>query len=95
MKLFHANMKVNTCTVCEIGLFTEEEEGEHVGEIEVLVLLSCLETLVGHVILLKGLIAAAFKSSEPLHLLRLNGRVGAIPTERVYRLSNMYYSVPY
>ena len=29
---------------------------------------------------LKGLIAAAFESSEPLHLLRLNGRVGAIPT---------------
>ena len=29
---------------------------------------------------LKGLIAAAFESSEPLLLLRLNGRVGAIPT---------------
>ena len=29
---------------------------------------------------LKGLIAARFASSEPLHLLRLNGRVGAIPT---------------
>ena len=29
---------------------------------------------------LKGLIAAALESSEPLHLLRLNGRVGAIPT---------------
>ena len=29
---------------------------------------------------LKGLIAAMFESSEPLHLLRLNGRVGAIPT---------------
>ena len=26
MKLFHAKMKVNTCTVCVIGLFTEEEE---------------------------------------------------------------------
>ena len=26
------------------------------------------------------LIAAAFVSSEPLHLLRLNGHVGAIPT---------------
>ena len=35
---------------------------------------------------LKGLIAAAFDSSEPLLLLRLNGRVGAIPTYRVYRL---------
>ena len=34
-------------------------------------MLSCLETLVGHVIFLKGLIAAAFESSEPLHLLRL------------------------
>ena len=31
---------------------------------------------------LKGLIAVAFESSEPLHLLRLNGRVGAIPTHR-------------
>ena len=29
---------------------------------------------------LKGLIAAAFESFEPLHLVRLNGRVGAIPT---------------
>ena len=29
---------------------------------------------------LKGLIAAGFESSEPLHLLRLSGRVGAIPT---------------
>ena len=27
----------------------------------------------------KGLIAAAFGSSEPLHMLILNGRVGAIP----------------
>ena len=29
---------------------------------------------------LKGLIAAAFESSEQLQLLRLNGHVGAIPT---------------
>ena len=29
---------------------------------------------------LTGLIAAAFESSERLRLLRLNGRVGAIPT---------------
>ena len=43
-------------------------------------MLSCLEALVGHVIFLKGLIAAAFESSEPLYLLGLNGRVGAIPT---------------
>ena len=40
----------------------------------------CIETLVGHFMCLKGLIAATFESSEPLHLLRLNGRVGAIPT---------------
>ena len=37
--------------------------------------LSCLE---GYVILLKGLIAAVFESSQPLYLLRLNGYVGAI-----------------
>ena len=45
-------------------------------------MLLCLETLVGHVMFLKGLlhVAAAFESSEPLHLLRLNGHVGAIPT---------------
>ena len=42
--------------------------------------LSYIETLVGHVMFLKGLIAAVFESSEPLYLLRLNGRVGAIPT---------------
>ena len=35
---------------------------------------------------LKGLIPAALESSEPLHFLRLNGRVGAIPTYRVYQL---------
>ena len=44
--------------------------------------LSCLETLIGHVMFLKGLIADAFESSELLHLLRLNGLVGAIPTYR-------------
>ena len=26
MKLFHAKMKVNTCTVCDIGLFSEEDD---------------------------------------------------------------------
>ena len=31
MKLFYTKIKVNTCTVCEIGLFTEEEEDN--GEI--------------------------------------------------------------
>ena len=41
--------------------------------------MSCIETLVGHVMYLKGLMGAAFESSEPLHLLRLNGHVGAIP----------------
>ena len=30
-KSVHAKMKVNTCTVCEIGLFTEEEDND--GEI--------------------------------------------------------------
>ena len=32
-------------------------------------MLSCLETLVGHVIFLKVLIAAAFESFEPLRLI--------------------------
>ena len=31
---------------------------------------------------LKGLIAAAFESSEQSYLLRVNGRVGAIPVHR-------------
>ena len=31
MKLFHAKVKVNTCTVCEIGWSTEEEEEEKFG----------------------------------------------------------------
>ena len=26
MKLFHAKMKENICTICEIGLFTEDVE---------------------------------------------------------------------
>ena len=36
-------------------------------------LIVCIKTLVGPVMCLKGLIIAAFKSSEPLHLLRLMG----------------------
>ena len=28
MKLYHLKIKVNICTVCEIGLFTEEGDGE-------------------------------------------------------------------
>ena len=69
MELFHAKMKVNTCTVCEIGLFTEEEEDVEqiwgfgnftyvivtMYSIPHLRVLSCLETLVGHVMFLKGL----------------------------------------
>ena len=34
MKLFYVKMKVNTCTVCQIGLFTEEEEEEEEEELE-------------------------------------------------------------
>ena len=41
----------------------------------------------------KELIAAAFESSDRLQLLRLNGCVGAIPTQRVYRLSDIKYLV--
>ena len=82
-KPFDTKIKVNTCTN-----FPFEEELEKDGEIEVLAIslllhlriLSCTETLVGHVMCLKGLIAAAFESSEPLHLLRFNGRVGTVPT---------------
>ena len=81
MMLFHAKMS-------EIGMLTEEEED--VGEIVffcnttyVIVMvyftafesvLLRLETLVRRV---KG---ATFESSEPLHLLRLNGCVDAIST---------------
>ena len=43
----------------------------------------------------KGHIAAAFDSSEPLHLLGLNGRVGAIPTYRVYRLYDNHSASKY
>ena len=39
---------------------------------------------------LKGLIDAAFESFEPFHLLRLNGRVGAIPTQRVSDCIHVY-----
>ena len=35
MKLFHA-MKVNTCTVCEIGLFPEEEDDGEIGVLTIL-----------------------------------------------------------
>ena len=47
-------------------------------------------TLIGHVMCLKGLIAAVFGSSEPLSWLRLNGRVGAIPTESLPMFSLIY-----
>ena len=42
--------------------------------------ISCIETLIGHIMHLKGLIAAAFESLEPLHLLGVNEYVGAILT---------------
>ena len=42
--------------------------------------LKCIEALTEHVACLK---TSAFGKSEPLHLLTLNGRVGAIPTYRV------------
>ena len=45
--------------------------------------LKCIEALAEHVACLKRLKTSAFGSSEPLLLLRLNGRVGAIPTYRV------------
>ena len=44
------------------------------------IVLVSLISLVGHVICLKGLLAAAFESSEQLHLLGLNGRVSVIPS---------------
>ena len=52
--------------------------------------LFCQEPPVGHIIFLKGLIdlAAAFESSEPLYLFRLNGHVCAILTQSLYRLSD-------
>ena len=48
--------------------------------------IKCIEALAEHVACLKRLKTSAFGSSELLLLLRLNGRVGAIPTYRVYRL---------
>ena len=54
--------------------------------------LKCIEALAEHVACLKRLKTSAFGSSEPLLLLRLNGRVGAIPTYRVYRLYDMFMS---
>ena len=44
MKLFHAKMKVNTCTVCERGLVTGEEED---GEIGVLAILGMPDQFLG------------------------------------------------
>ena len=74
--------------------FEEEEEDGEIGCLqfhvrhcssvfyENLRVLLRIETLVGHVMCLTGLIhvAAAVESSEPLHLLGLNRRVSAIPT---------------
>ena len=48
--------------------------------------LQCIEALAEHVVCLKRLKISAFRSSEPLLLLRLNGCIGAILTYRVYRL---------
>ena len=36
MELFHAKRKVNTCTVCEIGLFTEEDDVREIGVLAIL-----------------------------------------------------------
>ena len=49
-----------------------------------------IKTLVGHVMCLKRAITASFERSEPFHFVKANGRVGAIPTYRVYRLYDSY-----
>ena len=81
MKLFHAKMKVNTCAVCEIGLLTEDEEEDgEIGVLPTLRVLSCIKTPIGHVMYLKRLITAAFRSWSGFIMLGLDGHVGAIPT---------------
>ena len=42
---------------------------------------------------LKRLKTSAFGSPKPLLFLRLNGRVGAIPTYRVYRLYDIHLEI--
>ena len=71
-------------STCNIESICASEEDGEIGVLAISHMSLCyrvLETLVGHV---KGLIAAAFKSSKLLHLLTINGRVGAMPTYRVY-----------
>ena len=46
-----------------------------------------------YVVCLKLLKMSAFRSSEPLFLLRINGRVRTIPTYRVHRLYDMMTNV--
>ena len=65
--------------------------------------LSCLETLIGNVIFLKGLIAAEFESSELLYMVRLNGCVGTIDpyiestnfSDRMKMLYDLLHSVKF
>lgn len=50
------------------------------------------ETLVEYVMCLKGLMAATFESSEPLHFVKANGCVST-SLHRIYRLSVTLYLV--
>ena len=68
--LLHRVLAISRISLYNVAMYFTSFEG----------LISCIETLVGYVMCLKGLIAVAFESSKLLHLLRLNGRVGAIPT---------------
>ena len=78
MKLFHVKMKVNTCTVCKIGLFTEEEGFGNFTYVIVAVYFTAFECVIVSrntrrpCYVSKRAYSCRVESSEPLHLLRLN-----------------------
>ena len=71
MKLFRPKMKVNTCTACEIGLFTKNWGFGNFTYVIVTVYFTAFES----VIVSRNTRRPCYvvESSEPLHLLSLMG----------------------
>ena len=77
-KPFGTKIKVNTCTNFMLGRLKKKMEKSGFCNFTYIIVavyfttFECIETLVGHVMCLKELIAAAFESCELLRLLGLN-----------------------
>ena len=78
--IFYAKIKVSAFVNFEVDRLKKKKMMMMISP--TLRVLPCIETLVEQAVCLKRLRTAVFESSESLFLLRLNRRVGTIPTYR-------------